>query len=431
VTGWGPTGGLSRGATVAGLGLALAALFGDPVLVVLVSPIALVTLMGLLFRPRVQPSAHSRLGHVTLHEGQGTTSILDLTGTDDAEYVTRVGGQAAYVALHPSSGAVGAVLEPGAEVPTVAVSPRRWGRVVLPPERVGLTTPWGGYRWGPEVVTGQQLTVLPTTAPFDSRAEVPQPLGLVGAYRSRRRGGGSEFAGIRPFLAGDRLRRVNWRVSLRTGELHVQDTQAEEDAGVLIVVDSLAEHGRSGGVDGRASSLDLTVRAAAALAEHYVRSGDRVGLRIVGGGGELVGLGSGQRHLRVLWGTLARVYPATPRDLTGDALPLRATAGMVVVFLSPMLHPAVVSAAATLTRRGLPVLVVDTLPEGLVGAASEGVDPDVASMAWRLRHLERDQLLDRLAATGCPVVPWRGPGTLDDVLRRLARRARLPQVGHR
>ena len=37
----------------------------------------------------------------------------------------------------------------------------------------------------------------------------------------------------------------------------------------------------------------------------------------------------------------------------------------------------------------------------------------------------------RLAAIGCPVVAWRGPGTLDDVLHRLARRAQLPRVAAR
>ena len=29
---------------------------------------------------------------------------------------------------------------------------------------------------------------------------------------------------------------------------------------------------------------------------------------------------------------------------------------------------------------------------------------------------------------GIPVVPWHGPGTLDEVLRRLARRSRMPRV---
>jgi hypothetical protein len=42
--------------------------------------------------------------------------------------------------------------------------------------------------------------------------------------------------------------------------------------------------------------------------------------------------------------------------------------------------------------------------------------------------MERDTLVEQLAATGCPVVRWRGPGTLDEVLHRLARRTAAPTV---
>jgi hypothetical protein len=46
-----------------------------------------------------------------------------------------------------------------------------------------------------------------------------------------------------------------------------------------------------------------------------------------------------------------------------------------------------------------------------------------------MRLVERSQVLDSLAAAGCPVVPWNGPRTLDVIVRRLARRARLPRAG--
>src|SRR6476660_6342640 len=125
------------------------------------------------------------------------------------------------------------------------------------------------------------MLVLPQAAPYDSHAEVPQPDGLVGRHRSRRTGSGTDFEGIRPFTTGDRLKRITWPVSLRTGELHVVTTRAEQDAGVWLVVDALRDIGVSGGVDGVASSLDLTVRAAAALAEHRVRTGPGDGLLVV------------------------------------------------------------------------------------------------------------------------------------------------------
>ena len=48
-----------------------------------------------------------------------------------------------------------------------------------------------------------------------------------------------------------------------------------------------------------------------------------------------------------------------------------------------------------------------------------------------MRLLERRALLERAERHGIPVVRWRGPGTLDEVLRRLRRRAATPVVGRR
>jgi uncharacterized protein (DUF58 family) len=267
------------------------------------------------------------------------------------------------------------------------------------------------------------LSVLPQTAPYDSRAEVPQPDGLVGRHRSRRIGTGTEFEGIRHFATGDRLKRINWPVSLRTGELHVVTTRAEQDAGVWLVVDGLRDIGVSGGIDGAASSLDLTVRAAAALAEHHIRTGDRVGLLVVAGDGARVRLGSGPRHLHRLQGTLARIR-TEGHSVAPDRLDLGAGAGSVVHVLSPMLFTPLVTATAALQRGGASVVVIDTLGEREVGADRLAL----ASLAARMQKLERDERLRQLAGLGCPVVAWRGPGTLDTVLHQLARRARVPKV---
>ena len=111
---------------------------------------------------------------------------------------------------------------------------------------------------------------------------MPHPIGLVGTHQARRPGEGSEFSSIRPFAPGDRLRRVQWRVSLRTGALHVTSTVAEEDSSVLLLVDSGIEVGVGEGLHGRATSLDTAVRAAGAVAEHYLHRGDRVGMRVLG-----------------------------------------------------------------------------------------------------------------------------------------------------
>ena len=261
--------------------------------------------MGLAGRPRHTPRVDTRIDHHRLHEGQGTTSRLMVDDVARVEHATRVAAPAAHVATRPTYGASGSLVADG--LPTVEFSPRRWGRRAIGAERVALTSAWAGWRWGPVDMPEHGLSVLPQAAPYDSRAEVPQPDGLVGRHRSQRLGSGTEFEGIRRFATGDRLKRITWPVSLRTGELHVITTRAEQDAGVWLVVDGLRDIGVSGGVDGAASTLDLTMRAAGALAEHHVRTGDRVGLLVVASDGARVRLGSGQRHLQQLQGSLARV----------------------------------------------------------------------------------------------------------------------------
>ncbi len=66
------------------------------------------------------------------------------------------------------------------------------------------------------------------------------------------------------------------------------------------------------------------------------------------------------------------------------------------------------------------------MPEHLWDA--EG-DIPTRGLAWRLRRLTRAAEVQRLADLGVPVVPWRGPSSLDLVLRDVARRARSPPGG--
>src|SRR4029079_12967844 len=189
------------------------------------------------------------------------------------------------------------------------------------------------------------------------------------------------------------------------------------------------DYGRSEGVGRSESSLDVTIRAAAALADQYLGGGDRVSLRVLSPGVEYAGYGTGTRHLRRILTLLSRIRPGMPRDVEIDQIDFRATAGTVVVVISPMLSSALATATVRLVRRGLPVIVVDPLPSDSTPTAYADVDEDVANLAWRMRLLDRSHLLAQLGTVGCPVVPWNGPRTLEEVLRRLARRGQMPRGG--
>ncbi|HEY3530251.1 MAG TPA: DUF58 domain-containing protein [Nocardioides sp.] len=426
---WQLTGSLGRALAVGGVGLALALAIGRPALVVVVAPLVVAGALGLVHKPTHEPMVYASLAHLQLHEGQGTRSRLQATGTEDVEHVARVASPQPYIAVHPHEGALGHLLRPGEGVAPLEISPRRWGRRLVGAEKVALTSAWAGYRWGPTPLVGREMSVLPTLTHFRAGGEAPQPIGLIGAHRSRRDGDGTEFSSIRAFHPGDRLRRINWRVSLKEGSLHVESTRAEEDAAVLLIVDALADYGMSGGVESTDSSLDVTVRAAAALADQYVGGGDRVSLRVLSPGGEYVGYGTGTRHLRRILILLSNVRPGVPRDVAIDQIDFRTTAGTVVVVISPMLSEPLATATVRLARRGLPVIVIDPLPAGTIPSVHPDVDDEVADLAWRMRLLDRSHLLARLASSGCPVVPWNGPRTLEEILRRLARRGQVPRVG--
>jgi uncharacterized protein (DUF58 family) len=426
---WHPTTSLERALAVAAVGIALALAAGRPAVIALVAPLLVCAALGLLHHPTREPSMFQSLGHWQLHEGQGTRVRMEAQDWEDAEQVTRVMAPRDFVAMRPEAGAQGQLVAPGDQLTSLAVSPRRWGRRLVGAEKVALTTAWGGYRWGPIPFVGREMSVLPTVAHVRSGGEAPQPIGLIGAHRSRRDGNGTEFSSIRHFHPGDRLRRINWRVSLRQGTLHVESTRAEEDTAVLVIVDAMADYGRSGGVGGVESSLDVTVRAAAALADQYLGGGDRVSMRVLSPAGEYAGYGTGTRHLRRILSLLSHISAGVPRDVAIDQIDFRATAGAVVVVISPMLSEPLATATMRLVRRGLSVIVVDPLPSDTTPSVYADSDAKLAELAWRMRLLDRSHLLAQLSAAGCPVVPWNGPRTLEEVLRRLARRGALPRVG--
>ena len=101
---------------------------------------------------------------------------------------------------------------------------------------------------------------------------------FAGNEVSRRKGEGIEFADMRQFAPGDPLKRVNWRASARRDELWVNESHPERNTDVILFLDSFAEARL-----GSEGTLDLAVRATAALADAYVRRRDRVGLIGFGG----------------------------------------------------------------------------------------------------------------------------------------------------
>ncbi|CCI54354.1 DUF58 domain-containing protein [Nostocoides jenkinsii] len=449
-SGWLPTPNVVRAVSVALVTMSVGVLGRRADLVILVLPLAVVAAWSMATRPRHAPSVRTTLGPTALPEGSALTFTAFVSVPAGAPDVAIVLASDPFFDPVDGTWTLCADAGPDAGSVTLAapIAARRWGRYRTGAAVPAVTGIFGGFRHSFRPIGETEVVVLPGKESFASRTGMPHPRGIVGANRSPRRGQGNDFAAIRPYGPGDRLARVNWAVSTRTATLQVSEMHADLDTAVTLVVDAFHDLGSTGGVGGAASSLDTAVRATTALAEHYLRAGERVGLLVLGASDvPPLTARSGQAQLRRIQDGLARIVPGTVRggedDATG-ALLARLQPGGVVLLLTPVISASALNRAYALARFGHTVLIIDTLPPAALTAGRLTAE-DLAAiapftnpraipttrLAWRIRLLEREGQLQRVRASGIPVVPWRGPGSLDEVLRQLQRRARAPRVARR
>lgn len=428
---WAPTSAHLRAVIVAGTALVIGVVGRRPDVMLFAVPFAAAATWGAVRRPTASVQVTIAADATTLFEGQRTTLRIAVAADDAAVdggegeigIVTVVLEPDDFTALDVAGPVI--AVAPGADSIERALGARatRWGRRVVTVRQVVCTSPLGAYRTTVGAVPPVRMSTLPLRESFGAVDAIPRPAGIVGLHRSRRPGEGSEFADVRPFHLGDRLRRVNWPVSLRTGELHVNSTWSDRDTEVMLILDTEHDHGTSEGIDGAASSLDTAVRATASIAEHYLRNGDRVSMVDLGLRVRRVAAGSGRGHLRRILDTLVA---ATPGEVRGGARrPVRPPRhGDLVVVLSPLTGTVAVAQIALLVQQGRTVIVVDTVPSDIVGQSDE----PWLTLAWRLRLVERRFEIERLRDLGVPVVAWRGSGSLDEVLRRVSRLSAAPRL---
>jgi uncharacterized protein (DUF58 family) len=248
------------------------------------------------------------------------------------------------------------------------------------------------------------LTIQRLLAPLETQA-------LAGSEVARAKGEGVEYADIRDFVPGDRVRSINWRASARRQGLVVNERHPERNTDVVLFIDSFTDvrgHGRS--------VLEDAVRAAASLATRYLERRDRVGL--VGFGGVLrwlqPGMGTTQRYRLIETMLETGVAPTyTWRDV--NLIPARILPpASLVLALTPLSDQRFIVALEDLRARRFDVAVVEVDPVPLV----EPGRSEAEQLAYRIWLLEREVLRARLVALGIGVATW-GDDELDTVLEEV------------
>jgi uncharacterized protein (DUF58 family) len=103
---------------------------------------------------------------------------------------------------------------------------------------------------------------------------------LAGDFRSNLLGTGSELAMMRPYVAGDDVRRIDWNATARTGEPHVRVDLAERVLVTWLVLDTSVSM-QFGTADRR--KADVAEGVAVAIGHLATRRGNRLGVVAFGG----------------------------------------------------------------------------------------------------------------------------------------------------
>jgi uncharacterized protein (DUF58 family) len=410
-------------AALAGAGLLAALVLGRPELAALAAPFAALLVVGLSLAEAPRLSAVLDLEPERQVQGETVKADIELRAEKPVPRLELL------LDLPPELAAE----TPNPQLFGLGYGERRELEHVLRCER------WGAHRVGELVVRAHDtfgLFVFEQTLDLrkpvrvyprgEALLQLLRPLEtqpFAGNQLPRSRGEGIEFADLRPFVPGDRVRRVNWRATARRNEPWVNETHPERNTDVVIFLDTFAEARREG-----ESTLDLAVHAAASLAVHYMREKDRVGLVAFGGVLNWLTASSGLVQLyRVLDSLLdAEIFLSYAwKDVS--LLPVRTLPPKALVLaLSPLLDERSVRALLDLRARGFDLAVIEVSPVPFAPPGEQELD----ELAHRLWILRRDALRKRYLRLGVPVAEWRDDVPLQAVLEEVRTFRRHARVTH-
>jgi uncharacterized protein (DUF58 family) len=170
---------------------------------------------------------------------------------------------------------------------------------------------------------------------------------LLGLHKSPYHGLSQEFAEHRPYIQGDEVRHVDWRLFARSDRLYVKKFEEETNAPVRLLLDSSASLSFA---PRELSKFDYARVLIASLAYIAVRQNDRVGLTCFSDQVDqrLPSRGT-KRHLQAIIAALEKVQPAGTADIAETLL----------------------REASSWKRKGIAILVSDLYddPLSVIGAA--------------------------------------------------------------
>lgn len=236
-----------------------------------------------------------------------------------------------------------------------------------------------------------------------------------GHVPSRHIGVGSEFWGVREYVSGDDMRRINWKASARFDALFSNEYQGERSGDVVIILDARRESAIG---TTTSNAVEIGVRAALGVAEHVLASKNRVGLIVQRDVLDWVPPAFGRKQLYRILDHLIHVRAGGewPFSFVTWVLTRYFPRDALVVLISPLTDRMSLDAVMTLAAHGYDVTILSPSP---LEIERQYVAPSVeARTAYRILLMERENLVAQLRRVA-EVVDWDPTTPLALPLRRM------------
>jgi uncharacterized protein (DUF58 family) len=299
----------------------------------------------------------------------------------------------------------------------------------------------GSFSWATvRAVVGDPLGLIETALDLPAVAEVavqpelrkirPFPLRpsrtlhTAGSNPARLAGRGTNFWGVREYHPGDPLRRIDWRRTARhPNQFFTKEFEQEEIADIGLILDARQMTDlRIGGEN----LFEHSVRAAASLAEVFLRQGNRVSLLIFGRHISSLFPGYGKIQLNRILHALSKAAPeADPCFNSLQFTPLNMfSSGSLILILSP-LAPEDWRLFPRLRAHGYQALLIS--PDPIEYARRVLPDDPTTALAVRFTQVERRLQIGKITQLWIPVVEWRVDQPLAPLVRMALRASHIQQ----
>jgi uncharacterized protein (DUF58 family) len=259
-----------------------------------------------------------------------------------------------------------------------------------------------------------EFSVVATVEPTRGLSIAPRKTrNWVGMIKSRKVGIGTEFYGLRDYVSGDELRKINWKASSRSDVLLTNEFEGECSGDATLILDARLE-ANVGLIE--SCAVEHGVRAASTLASQILKDKNRVGLIVLRDIIDEVYPAFGKRQFYKLSEHLLDVKPLglLPFENVGWMVTSYFPLESQIIVISALTDRDIISTIGDLCARGYDVVVISPSPVKLESCLVD--DSPAKKLASRMLELERNNLISELGKYA-RIIDWDPDDPLAKALR--------------